>query len=85
MSNGKTIDDIAVAPYAGAWIEIVNKEEKGYGLEVAPYAGAWIEIITVNTEHTTHPSLPTRERGLKWQGEPGNSPYSCRSLRGSVD
>ena len=34
-----------VAPYAGAWIEIVAQPvvTNQYG-EVAPYAGAWIEI-----------------------------------------
>ena len=33
-----------VAPYAGAWIEIIN-EDNIMGIDmVAPYAGAWIEI-----------------------------------------
>ena len=36
---------VAVAPLAGAWIEIFNEsgvEALGY---VAPLAGAWIEIV----------------------------------------
>ena len=36
---------IAVAPYAGAWIEISHVQVPRYRLLVAPYAGAWIEII----------------------------------------
>ncbi len=42
--EGLQIILIDVAPYAGAWIEIIklNKFEKKRG--VAPYAGAWIEI-----------------------------------------
>ena len=37
--------DQMVAPYTGAWIEIVNTwEEIADMLHVAPYTGAWIEI-----------------------------------------
>ena len=35
-----------VAPYAGAWIEILLRTVKGRDMVVAPYAGAWIEIAT---------------------------------------
>ena len=35
----------AVAPYAGAWIEIINNVVDYREQIVAPYAGAWIEII----------------------------------------
>ncbi len=34
-----------VAPYAGAWIEIVSSAEPSPTAGVAPYAGAWIEIL----------------------------------------
>ena len=34
----------AVAPFAGAWIEIVREGEQPFDREVAPFAGAWIEI-----------------------------------------
>ena len=56
----------AVAPYAGAWIEIEGKSGQDEAVKVAPYAGAWIEI----GKHWLHlqrqsESLPTRERGLK--------------------
>ena len=34
-----------VAPFAGAWIEIINKvPEMIEYAHVAPFAGAWIEI-----------------------------------------
>ena len=33
-----------VAPYAGAWIEIIPNKSETFLHCVAPYAGAWIEI-----------------------------------------
>ena len=33
-----------VAPFAGAWIEIMSNFKKVKRLFVAPFAGAWIEI-----------------------------------------
>ena len=36
--------DYAVAPFAGAWIEIISFCLKMAGSNVAPFAGAWIEI-----------------------------------------
>ena len=33
-----------VAPYAGAWIEILCHIRRDAHMAVAPYAGAWIEI-----------------------------------------
>ena len=41
--------NIAVAPFAGAWIEIINKVISAITGGVAPFAGAWIEIVTVVT------------------------------------
>ena len=35
---------IHVAPYAGAWIEMLEAVNTHIPLHVAPYAGAWIEI-----------------------------------------
>ena len=34
----------AVAPLAGAWIEIILLTTVSFGIGVAPLAGAWIEI-----------------------------------------
>ena len=54
-----------VAPFAGAWIEIVNKQAIFKIIQVAPFAGAWIEISVVNQGYSGNMSLPSRERGLK--------------------
>ena len=35
-----------VAPFAGAWIEIVGKKYITAKDKVAPFAGAWIEMLT---------------------------------------
>ena len=35
---------IDVAPFVGAWIEIMGKKEKELQKVVAPFVGAWIEI-----------------------------------------
>ena len=40
---------IAVAPYAGAWIEMLKRNLVVYYHNVAPYAGAWIEITKHNS------------------------------------
>ncbi len=34
---------------------------------VAPFAGAWIEIPLIAIARETSPSLPSRERGLKYE------------------
>ena len=33
-----------VAPFTGAWIEMMSSEDDAYGGDVAPFTGAWIEI-----------------------------------------
>ena len=33
-----------VAPFVGAWIEILVDEINGKSSDVAPFVGAWIEI-----------------------------------------
>ena len=38
----------AVAPFAGAWIEIANSTRPVIANAVAPFAGAWIEIFKSN-------------------------------------
>ena len=50
LENSTKSDDdlckIAVAPYAGAWIETrIDFEELTEVGKVAPYAGAWIETL----------------------------------------
>ena len=38
-----------VAPFVGAWIEIVECSNLTVGKEVAPFVGAWIEITGLNS------------------------------------
>jgi len=60
---------VAVAPYAGAWIEISGVGicgSSGMGVAVAPYAGAWIEILVyLSINPVSSSSLLMQERGLK--------------------
>ena len=56
---------IAVAPHAGAWIEIFMSKLKPSVSHVAPHAGAWIEIAKHKSGSGNMLSLPMRERGLK--------------------
>ena len=56
---------VSVAPFAGAWIEIVLENEKFSTESVAPFAGAWIEMPPCQAILRLDASLPSRERGLK--------------------
>ncbi len=56
-----------VAPLAGAWIEIYLLGAVEMALAVAPLAGAWIEISSPSIKNLMKPSLPSRERGLKYK------------------
>ena len=65
--HGKKGGRVAVAPLAGAWIEIMYPGDDSYGCVVAPLAGAWIEmIVNVRKKQGENRSLPSRERGLKF-------------------
>ena len=52
---------------------------------VAPFAGAWIEILQKLIINVSNASLPSRERGLKYQVISPGLVHFRRSLRGSVD
>ena len=56
----------AVAPLAGAWIEILLSFRRTKENDVAPLAGAWIEIFNASCLFSCNTSLPSRERGLKY-------------------
>ena len=59
-------ESAAVAPLAGAWIEINNVHPlTSVTTAVAPLAGAWIEIQRLSEALRASLSLPLRERGLK--------------------
>ena len=36
---------IMVAPFVGAWIEIISSGKSSHLATVAPFVGAWIEIL----------------------------------------
>ncbi len=56
-----------VAPFAGAWIEILTVIAGVLIAVVAPFAGAWIEIsVSTSADAVSEESLPSRERGLKF-------------------
>ena len=55
-----------VAPLAGARIEIAEQASQVIKDDVAPLAGARIEIHSNGFLYTATPSLPSRERGLKY-------------------
>ena len=77
--------DFAVAPLAGAWIEIHHIFVCHFLWSVAPLAGAWIEISIEQALQHAIVSLPSRERGLKSQTSSQQIHSSRRSPRGSVD
>ena len=76
---------LPVAPFTGAWIEILATDLQAEVESVAPFTGAWIEILTTLVSPTFTWSLPSRERGLKYYHITGISKLSGRSLHGSVD
>ena len=58
--------EMAVAPHAGAWIEIFVTRRAAAAGGVAPHAGAWIEIFYGHVGAVGKQSRPTRARGLKF-------------------
>ena len=76
----------AVAPFAGAWIEMLIPSGYKFSRIVAPFAGAWIEIIACLLAKISNPVAPFAGAWIeivhKWFR---SDKYSCRSLRGSVD
>ena len=75
----------AVAPLAGAWVEIPVKNCGIIDTSVAPLAGAWVEISSSRYSRMNSSSLPSRERGLKFCIKIDTCfQMSCRSPRGSV-
>ena len=58
---------MVVAPFTGAWIEIDGSNGVNWLFRVAPFTGAWIEIGLARAVVPACRSLPSRERGLKFQ------------------
>ena len=76
----------AVAPFAGAWIEIETcRAMYGRG-DVAPFAGAWIEIHRIRGQTTLTLVAPFAGAWIEIVVLGGNdNSVVGRSLRGSVD
>ena len=72
----------AVAPFVGAWIEIILNEDETAILTVAPFVGAWIEIDICGRKVENTLSLRSSERGLKFVNY-GQSLLARQSLRSS--
>ena len=51
---------LLVAPYAGAWIETLERSRRRKGSPVAPYAGAWIETLAKFVGSSLYSSRPLR-------------------------
>ena len=63
------MDEIRVAPRAGAWIETLGIYLYSCREFVAPRAGAWIETTEADMLRGEAPkSRPVRARGLKREG-----------------
>ena len=79
--------NITVAPFAGAWIEIILQKPKKFNRRVAPFAGAWIEIFIKKAV------LAQLDFVAPFAGAwieilayiKMRTVKTCRSLRGSVD
>ena len=77
---------LCVAPFTGAWIEILQKISCRVRVVVAPFTGAWIEIFCQRYLILLGLSHPSRVRGLK-SGLHGRVPLrrGSRTLHGCVD
>ena len=75
-----------VAPFAGAWIEIILTMMQNKREVVAPFAGAWIEIALLISDVTAPTVAPFAGAWIEIY-TPSFAPIikPCRSLRGSVD
>ena len=75
-----------VAPFAGAWIEIVWTSIAQEDKPVAPFAGAWIEIWEAYHEKDIRTVAPFAGAWIEIIGGMSTpTQYWGRSLRGSVD
>ena len=76
----------AVAPLAGAWIEIELIEVPAEDRSVAPLAGAWIEIMIESNTSTNIKVAPLAGAWIEISSsKEATSANKRRSPRGSVD
>ncbi|WP_404351835.1 hypothetical protein [Caproicibacterium sp. XB2] len=75
-----------VAPYTGAWIEIVAAGQVPPRQHVAPYTGAWIEIRARYTHAVNQVVAPYTGAWIEIMYQINKRVAVCsRSLHGSVD
>ena len=74
-----------VAPFAGAWIEIVQRKKPDGESWSLPLRERGLKLIIHLKKKGTYKSLPLRERGLKFKRCYWNKSIPRRSLCGSVD
>ena len=75
-----------VAPFAGAWIEIISSVMISTSVKVAPFVGAWIEIAILKSLISEFKVAPFVGHGLKYAyGLKEQEEVPRRSLHGSVD
>ena len=77
---------IIVAPFTGAWIEIVPFKLSLKLCNVAPFTGAWIEICVAYRDMRVFSVAPFTGAWIEIEQLPDQYPGRiCRSLHGSVD
>ena len=75
-----------VAPYTGAWIEIMYNPAKSPCGQVAPYTGAWIEIVRQKAHRGGFKVAPYTGAWIEIDTlEALGGELDGRSLHGSVD
>ena len=76
-----------VAPFTGAWIEILGETVKAQEDAVAPFTGAWIEMPFANTGFfSTHVVAPFTGAWIEISiGAELIRPVRRRTLHGCVD
>ena len=86
LSQAQTGVNGVVAPFTGAWIEIVDKRVVELVAQVAPFTGAWIEIVYGNEIYKVGYVAPFTGAWIEMTGSSGvGCQPSRRSLHGSVD
>ena len=79
-------DGFPIAPYRGAWIEILIKSTSSRVIVVAPYRGAWIEMVNLSFLFISHVVAPYRGAWIEISvAKSSQVDAMCRSLQGSVD
>ena len=77
---------LLVAPFAGAWIEILLATLTQRLQTVAPFAGAWIEILVFLSASISAFVAPFAGAWIEMYGTcPDGAVVVSRTLRGCVD